>query len=181
MPLSRLFLVKVFKQNKKLFVLFCVFVFLCFYFNFKGVETTPFFIWAMYAGKMTPKEKHRIITVMYNDDQSFNLPHTFQEPKSMMIYFTINHYRKIEANNMIDPMDNVLTAVLPHYPFMKPFSEKLLSQPGDNARYLQWLKTYLQSIVAVPVNNVTVYERLVHFNDEGRVIEDSSKILYSIQ
>jgi len=181
MWLNKLFLVKVFRQNKILFTLFCAFICCCFYFNYKGVETTPFFIWAMYAGKMTPKEQYKIITVAYNDDKTFNLEHTFQEPQSMMIYFTINHYRKIEANSMTDPMQNVLATVLPNHPFLRRFSDRLLSKPADNARYLQWLKSYLQSIVGEPVDNVTVYERLVHFNTNGGVTEDSRKILYSIQ
>lgn len=181
MWLNRLFLVKVFKQNKWLFSLFTGFIIFSFYFNYKGVETTPFFIWAMYAGQMTPKEEYSIVTVTYNDDKQFNLEHTFQEPKSMMIYFTINHYRKIEANNMEDPMQKVLATVLPHYPFLEPLSPRLVSIPVDNARYPQWLKAYLESIVNEPVYNVSVQERLVHFDTTGRIIEDSSKILYSIQ
>lgn len=181
MWLNKLFLVKVFKQNKILFSLFCAFICGCFFFNYKGVETTPFFIWAMYAGKMTPKEQYRLITVTYNDGKEFNLEHTFQEPRSMMIYFTLNHYRKIEANNMTDPMQNVLATVLPRHPFLRPVAGRLVSKPEDNARYLQWLKTYLQSIVGEPIDNVTVHERFVHFNANGRVAEDSSKILYLIQ
>ena len=165
-----------------MFVIFCGFICFSFYFNFKRIETTPFFIWGMYAGKMTPKNQYKIITVAYNDNKVFNRPHTFQEPQSMMIYFTLNHYRKIERNNMKDPMQNILTeTVLPHYPFLLPVAERLVSKPEDNARYLQWLKTYLQSIVSDHLNNVTVYERMIHYNINGKVSEDSSKILYSIQ
>ncbi|MEJ7589118.1 MAG: hypothetical protein WKI04_16295 [Ferruginibacter sp.] len=178
---NKLFLVQVFGLNKKLFAVFCAFILLSIYVNYKRVETTPFFIWAMYAGKMQPREQYKILTVSYNDGKVFNLPYTFQEPRSMMVYFTLNHYGKIAANNMNDPMEQVLSGVLPHYPFLRPLSGKLVSTPGDNARYLPWLKTYLQSIVGEPVNNVTVHERYLHFDPDNRVSEDSSKILYFVQ
>lgn len=179
---DKFFLVKVYKQSKALFAIFCSFICLVFYFNYKGIETTPFFIWAMYAGKISPKKEYKIVTVTFNENKVFNLPHTFQEPKSMMIYFTINHYRKIENNNMTDPLQNILTAtLLPHYPFLVAVEDGLVSKPEDNARYLQWLKKYLQSIVGIPVNNITVYERMMHYNINSKLVEDSSKILYTIK
>ena len=178
----KLFLVKVFKQSKILFAIFCCFICIIFYFNYKGIETTPFFIWAMYSGKMAPKKEYKIVTVTYNENKVFNLPHTFQEPKLMMIYFTINHYRKIENNNMTDPLQNILTGtLLPHYPFLVAVEDRLVSKPEDNARYLQWLKKYLQSIVSISINNVTVYERMMHYNINSKLVEDSSKILYTIK
>ena len=178
---NRLFLVKVFKKNKFLFLLFWSFIAGSFYFNYKGVETTPFFIWAMFAGKMEPKAEYKIVTVSYNDGKTFNLPHTFNEPRSMMVYFTLNHYRKIDANRMEDPMKDVLSTVLPRYPFLVPYAERLVTEPEENKRYLQWLKDYLSSIIGETVNNATVYERLVHFTTGGKVEEDGNRILYTIQ
>jgi hypothetical protein len=81
----------------------------------------------------------------------------------MMVYFTLNHYRKIDANRMEDPMKDVLSTVLPHYPFLVPYAERLVTEPEENKRYLQWLKEYLSSILGETVYNVTVHERLVHF------------------
>jgi hypothetical protein len=75
----------------------------------------------------------------------------------------------------------VLATVVPRHPFLRPFAGRLVSTPEQNARYLPWLKRYLQSLAGEPVYNLTIHQKLVHFDANSRVIEDSSKVLYAIQ
>ena len=180
MTFKKVFLWTVYKQNKGLCAFFCAFIFFTFYFNYKQIEVTPFFIWDMYSSVMQEKKQYKIVTVNYNNTV-YNKPHTFNEPQYIPIYYSINHYRNIERNNMTDPMQEVFARVLPNNPFIVPYTNRLINTPENNRRYLKWLETYLQSLTSTPINNVTVFEKTVHFHTTGRVIEDSSKILYAIK
>jgi len=134
----------------------------------------------MYSGTIIQKKEYTILTVSYNGNNVINFTHTFQEPKSMMVYFTLEHYKKIEANNMVDPMQNVIANIAEHHPFILPWANKIPSEKADNAKYMSWLKNYLEVICGQPINEITVYQRMVHFNSNGTVTEDSNKILYVI-
>ena len=182
MQFHKWFLVTVFKENKWLFGIFSIFILFGIYFNYKGIETTPFFIYAMYAGKEEPQSHYRITTIIYNDNQPVNIRHTWQEPMSMMLYYTLNHYRRIEKNNMTDPMyGSIFNTVLPKYPFLYPVSGRLINQPADIALYFPWFKKYLQSIVHVPIKRIFIFEKTIHYQPDGTVVADSSKLLYSIK
>ena len=179
---KKLFLFKVFKQNKFLFFVFTSFTLLSFYFNYTTVETTPFFGWGMYSAKETVAKSHKIIVVKYNDGKMLQFPHTYEEPKSMMVYFTINYYKNILNNNRKDLLVNNLEQNLyPKYPFIKNFGPKLVCTEADVEAYLPWLKKYIESISDEPINNIDVYEYDVSYANTGRIVTNDSTLLYSIK
>lgn len=182
MNLHKLFIVKVFRQSRFLVIVFLLLLSFNMYINYRGIETTPFFIFSMYAGKMTPQPQYKMLTITYNNDQPVNFPHTWQEPQAMMLYYTLSHYRKMDQNNMTDPMNNAgFNRMLARYRFLNPVSHNLINQPTDIAGYFAWLKKYTESIVNTPVKSISVFEKTIHYNALGRVVEDNSELLYSIK
>jgi hypothetical protein len=176
---NNLFFVKVFKHNKFLFILFLGFTLGSLFFNYKTVETTPFFVWGMYSAKETVPQSHKIIVVKYNNSKMLCMPHTYQEPMSMMVYFTLNYYTDILQNNNKDYLQrNLESNYYIKYPFIKKFGAKLYTNPNEVANYLPWLKKYIASIVNEPVTNFDVYQCQVKYNVQQHVELLNAKKLY---
>lgn len=170
-----------FKQNKFLFFIFSSFLCLSIFFNYKTVETTPFFAWGMFSAHEQIAKTYKIIIVRYNDSNELYFPHTFQEPNSMMIYFTVNYYKNMLENEGQDDLQKSLkNRMYIKYPFLKKIGPVLYCNENDLKGYLPWLKKYISSFVSEPIYNLKIYEYTLRYAENEHIIVDHKHLLYNI-
>ena len=175
-----MFLKKVYNENKFLFYLFSFFCLGQFFFLFKGVETTPFYLYGMYSEKETPQKEYSIFIIEVNDKE-FNydaLPAANRE----MIISSLEHYFALDQNNFYD---TILPTVEKR--FNGKVSEeknqiivsRLTNDSTDKAPYQKWLKNYLAETMKADIKSLKIYN--AYFSYEPKLHLQRKELLFETE
>ena len=156
--MKKLFLIRIYRENKFLFYIFCLFCTGQIFFLWKGVETTPFYLYGMYSAKQYPKESYRIFIIEINGKE-FNYDKLPSANREMTIS-SLEHYCALDENNF---RDTILPAVEKR--FKGKFSEKnfqimasrITNDSTDKIPYQDWLKDYLTQTTGEEISSLKVF------------------------
>lgn len=159
MNLNQLYLVKVFKQSKLLFVGVMVFIFFQLFFNFKRIHSFPWFVWDMYSRPVKVNKVNSIYEIVVDGE---SIPYT-ELPYwgEIGVYKTFRMYNKMVINQYQDPMDAAIKNKCRFLPdaFYPILNDKINNQGFETATYPAWLHQYLEKqlnrkIALLEVNEV---------------------------
>lgn len=154
--LQNLYLVRLFRQNKILFVFVMLFIFFQGYFNQKRMHSFPWFVWDMYSRTETLPDTLTQSEVFIDGKRLdvTNIP-IWQEATILHTYKMYNWQR---MNNYNDPMDAVVkerTRLFPEriYSFV---AYKINNHPEESKNYPMWLHRYMETILKKKIKSVEI-------------------------
>jgi hypothetical protein len=178
--MRKLYLVRCFYDNKILFALLILFIAAICYGHKTGLPVTPAFISNLYILKGdTRKDSFLFITV--NGQTQLNLSHTFDEPRRMMIYSTLEAYHQGMLNGATDPMQAAIDQTVGKHPFLRGLRTAIGCRKSDYDRYLPWLLKYMQYSVSDSIKRLDIGMSFIHYDDRNLPVADSTKHLYQIE
>ena len=161
--MQRTYLGILWKMNKGLFVLACLFIAgLCVPLII-GFEITPFYDWKMYAFRLHPRNEYNTYVLRYNG-REYNKPHTVTDYQRMMIMYTMPHYDMIRSTGDTLPF-YTKTSYLALAAFRFNRRDTALQvTTADLNRYPKWLKRYTEQqtgerISSIEVDRITLVYR----------------------
>lgn len=169
--ISRLFLYKVYKFNKKLFTFFVTFAGLTMMGNLTGNEVTPFFVWGMYSEKEAPPTDYEIFRITVNnkivDYTTGYLPSNRFFLQSPLIYYTM-------MKNGEDPTALFLRRKLKNrFSTIQPYASDVLNSTKEYKEFPLWYQRYLQQTTGERIQNFKVEVLKTSF-DSGNAIKINS-------
>jgi hypothetical protein len=178
--MRKLYLVRCFYNNKIFFALLIIFIAAVCYGHKTNLPITPAFISNVYILKGdTKKDSFLFITV--NGTTLLNLHHTFDEPRRMMIYSTLETYRQAALNGGTDPELALIDRTVKKHPFLHGLRQAIGWKAGNYDHYLPWLLKYIRASVSDSVKRLDVGVAYIHYNDRNLPVTDSTKPLYHIE
>lgn len=153
----QLFLVEVWKSSKRTFVLFSSVILLTFYCTVIQFEITPFFLWAHYSEKQSPKESYERIYIKINNEL-LNLP-SIKRSTREMIQIPTEEFCSLEESNY----ENITAQMIRRKwkgrfsdEFVEKFIDQVTSTKADGKKFLPWLSRYIERTCNVKVSKVEV-------------------------
>ena len=157
------------KMNKGLFTLVCLFITgLCLPIII-GFEITPFYDWKMYAFPMQPRGEYNTYVLNYNGKE-YNKPHTVTDYRRMMIMYTMPHYDMIR--NMGDTLPfytKTSHVILGAFRYNRR-DTNLQMTTADLNRYPEWLKRYTAEQTGEKINHIEVDRITLIYDRDNHVV-----------
>ncbi|MDP4151724.1 MAG: hypothetical protein Q8927_06565 [Bacteroidota bacterium] len=176
--LSRLYLVRCFRENKFLFIVICLFLALAAYDHRTGNEITPAFVFSMFSQKHVSTQGNFFL-IRVNGGDTLNMHHTIDEPRRMMIFSTLSAYHDGQLAGPGDPHRDAVAAIVAKHPFMAALSRGACCSRADYERYLPWLLGYLRHAVDEKIERIDIEQCWFHYDAENLPVTDSLKPLYA--
>ena len=153
------FLAKVYDHDKRLFLLFSIFLVLQIFFTWKGVETIPFFNYGMYSARLFPQAEYHATVIRWNDSIEdiallSGLPVNY-------LFSILQRYSMLKQHNFSDPLDETVRERF-NWVDNKTSGKimgRLENTPADEASFNNWLCSYLQKFSADKISTVLVTDR----------------------
>jgi len=139
-----------------LFFLAIIFIGAVLYGHKSSCEITPALVPGMYAG-VEQRSTDDFLVIMA-DSELLDLHHTFDEPRRMMIYFTLSAFYQ---------------AV--------PYQGAAVNTREDYGRYLPWLLQYIRHSVNKDIQRLGIYQLHVHYDKQNLPVADYRKKLYELE
>jgi hypothetical protein len=143
------------------------------------VEFTPFFHFGAYSQKIEISQDY-FFSIQIDNGRNLNFPHTFDEPRRMMIFSTLNNYHEGILNNKTDPSGISGAAIAKKYRLLAPIQKAAFCKANDYNNYLGWLKKYLQLSVNPGIKKIKIFQNYLHFDNSNVPLLDSSILKYQI-
>ncbi len=174
---QNLYLVRVWKQSKLVFLFILLFASLQLFFNIKREYNFPFIVWDMYSRHQEVPEVSSLF-VFYLDGKLYN--HTqlpiWKEETSMK---TFRMYNWQKMNNDHDPMDGSVqyrTRYLPQW-FYHYAASKIDNHPEEYQNYPDWLFYYLRKATQTYFKKLEVKE-LKYYYKNGKYVPTGEEYTY---
>ena len=178
--MKKLYLISCFRRNKGIFALSIVFILMICYGHKTNLPITPAFITNMYILKSDSKtDSFLFITI--NGRTPLNLSHTFDEPRRMMIYSTLEAYHQGMLNGETDPLQTSIDRTVSKHPFLRGLRAAICCRKADYEHYLPWLLQYMQEAVSDSIKRLDIGMAFIHYDDRNLPVGDSTKYLYQIE
>ncbi len=178
--MRKLYLVRCFFENKIFFALLVLFIAAVYYGHKTNLPITPAFITNMFILKGDTK-KDSYLTITVNGQTLLNLTHTFDEPRRMMIYSTLDAYHQGMLNGEKDPMLASIDQTVSKHPFLRGLRSAIGCRKTDYDQYLPWLLKYIQTSVSDSIKRLDIGMAYIHYDDRNLPVADSTKPLYHIE
>ena len=152
-----LFLVKVYRNSKPLFILFVLFVLGQIFFSAKMVQTFPFFNYGMYSAPQPRYETYTALQIDVNDEK-FD-PYEYQGFAIDFMYSNLWEYRKLQEHDWVDPNEktvrkrfegNVSDATL------EDLLTQLTIQRDDIDNFMPWLTKHISKVYDKPIRKIVI-------------------------
>jgi len=178
--MNKLYLISCFRRSKAFFALLVLFIIMAAYGHKTNLPITPAFISNMYILKGDSKTGS-FLWIAINRQTELNLYHTFDEPRRMMIYSTLEAYHQGILNGETDPQQASIDRTVGKYPFLRGLRGAICCRKADYDHYLPWLLRYMQSAVSDSIKRLDIGISFIHYNDRNLPVTDSTKYLYHIE
>ena len=165
MQMERLYLVRLFREKRWLFVVVLLFCVGQGFFHFKGVETVPFFLYGMYSA---PQHETTLFfgkaSIIVEEDGEVLPLSDLPGLNKDMIQTSAGRYYGAERRSWGDPLAPEL-----EYRFASWLSsdqlhlltERLTNDADDAAAFRAWFRRYLERTYGRPLGKISVYLRAV--------------------
>ena len=152
--LNNLYLVRLFRQNKILFVFILLFIFFQLYFNQKRIHSFPWFVWDMYSRTETLPDTITQ-TEVFIDGKRLDVTKIpiWQEAT---ILHTYKMYNWQKMNNYNDPMNDAVKERTRYFPEQAYHfvAYKINNHQDEAERYPDWLQQYLENVLHQKIKSV---------------------------
>ena len=176
------YLGKLYQKDKTIFTFATLFIGLSVFANAIRLETSPFFLWNLYALKQSPKQEYTIYEIRYNEGKLLNFQHTWRAPQQQFLTGPLFYYAEMKANGGIDPLQIYLEHFwIKKHPFYKYLITRLYNTRSDYNAFPAWYKNYLSSIEKRPIENVYILKKTLNFQENGNITEISTDTAVSIR
>jgi hypothetical protein len=176
------YLGKLYQKDKTIFAFATLFIGLSVFANAIRLETSPFFLWNLYALKQSPKQEYTIYEIRYNKGELVNFQHTWRAPQQQFLTAPLFYYSDMKTNGGLDPLQIYLGGLwVKKHPLFKSLVPRLTNSQSDYDAFPQWYKFYLSSIEKRPVKNVYVLKKRLNFIENGNITEISADSVLSIR
>lgn len=165
MKLSNLFLVKLWRNDKRLLFTALIFISGQTFFTYKGVETFPFLHWGMYSAPIKAQDTFSVVSFKIDKEQIRISDLT--DGQKRMVEGSFNWYHKLLLNHYFDS-----TALVIHQRFFDKLSDEryksvvatLTNDSSAVAAYPKWLFQYLADMRLVQNANMEARVIRVKYN-----------------
>lgn len=164
------------RRDKKLFAVACLFIAGALVPQAVHFEITPFYDWKMYAFPVQPHREYDAY-VLYYDGKVFNMPHTWQDYRRMMITYTLPHYAVMKQTG-----DTLPFYTHTSYAFLAAFrwnrrDNRLHTTPADLDQYPAWLGRYLAQQTGGPIGHFYVQRFGLRYDRHNRILAVPGEIV----
>jgi hypothetical protein len=181
MPFKDTYLGILRRRNKPMFRAVAVFMSVTLLINATRNEITPFFVWAMYAGKSAEVDTFPVFVLQYNDGKVFHAPHTWKDHKRMMFFYTIDHYTLLRDNDYTDPDMQKAGSIMGKAGMSGMPLGELYTDRAAMQQYPAWLMRYMQANLGEHIDSISVYRKWMRYGKDGRVTTARSELLFKAQ
>lgn len=153
-----------FKKFPKLSYFFILFFALNLFFIAIKLQVAPFFLYGMYSEKIPATSEFKTISILVNGRDLKDYGVALREHE--FLSSALESYLNMKRNGGIDPVQSRVEARYgfltqsPVYPLIR---EKIFNPPGAVDRFEPWYRQRISRLLGVPVNTVTIEERLYHY------------------
>ncbi|MDB5226160.1 MAG: hypothetical protein JWN78_353 [Bacteroidota bacterium] len=159
------YLVRLFRQNKILFIFVLLFIFFQLYFNQKRIHSFPWFVWDMYSREESMPDTVTQ-TEVFIDGKRLDVTHIpiWQEATILHTYKMYN-WQKMNGDN--DPINDEVKKRTRYFPerVYHFVAYKINNHPEESQQYPAWLKNYLEKRLHQKINHVELKD--VQYKYEG--------------
>ncbi len=178
------YLFRLYKTNKLLFVVVCLFVSLNLLFNlvYKS-QVTPIFQWSMYSQPLPDQQVYSILEIRYNENILIAFPHTWEEPRKVLFTNTSWLFMNLKSNGPDYVKDHYINRWMPQHPlFGRLFTGfKNYNDVDELKKFPLWLKRYLEQETGEKIYKIDLYKVNVAFGQSGSVKKISSTLVHTIK
>ena len=173
--MKNLFFYKLYKFDRRLFFLIAAFTTLTVLCNIKGVEITPFFIWAMYSEKENDANKYEIFRILINDSTLVDYASGYTDNNRFFLSAPLSYYLKIKRSNFKEPTLSFISNKLGNnYRTVQPLAERIYTSNLHSKQFIDWYIRFLQQSTKHPVRKLEVAVLTCSFNERQQLQTDSS-------
>jgi hypothetical protein len=165
------YLGKLYIADRLLFLIVFTFFFCSVLANIIKLEVTPFFVWDLYAWKFKPVSEYTLSEVHYNDSGLVSIPHTWNEPRKMMLFDPLNFYMGVHVTKTRTDWerDYLENSWGPKHARFKPILPYLYNQPAQFDAFPAWYKDYLSRQVSDTIRSIYILLKKVRYTATGSV------------
>lgn len=157
------FLKIVYNKDKKMFVVFSVFIILSFITTIFRREIMPFFTWSMYSYPEIERDTNVFYLLEYNN-KVYNYPNIWDHNKRIIYFYTISYYFECIPNNGYDNTQIKLINLLnSNKTSFKKDNFFLLKK--DTSDYIKWLKRYIENVTNEKIYSLNIYRMSVNYTN----------------
>ena len=173
---------KLFKRDKPLFLVVFLFFALSIFSNLIRLNTTPFFLFDMYAVKIPVLKTYSLYEVYYGEGQRVDIPHTWLQPRKMLLTEPLSRYIEYGlTGGSADPFGVYLKNDWgPRHPRFRSLIPYLYDSSAQYDAFPAWYKRYLSEQVDGPVGRIYVLEKVIGFDANGWATALSSDTAFVI-
>lgn len=166
------FLYRVYRFDKKLFILLVFFISATIFTNLLGWQIAPFFVWGMYSEKEKQINEYGILKITVNDSVlvDYYSP-DLHGANSFFLGTPLQLYLDMKEKDGIDPTKLFLQEKLKNkYYLVKDVADKVLNGQTEYQSFLLWFKRYLEQTLKIKVNSFKIemlrgnYDSTNHFH-----------------
>ncbi len=178
------YLFHLFKTNKLLFGVVCLFISLNLLFNliYKS-QITAIFQWSMYAQPLPDQQEYEILEIRYNENKLLAFPHTWEEPRKVLFTNPSWLFMNLQSNGADYARDHYINNWLPkHALFSRLFKDfKNYNDVAEIEKFPSWLKRYMEQETGEKIYKIDLYKINVSFEASGSVKKISSTLVHTIK
>ncbi len=177
---SNLYLVRLYRQHKVLFL--CVVVFCLLNLNanfFFGGQQTPFYRYSMYDAPIPGKETYTILETVYNADTRLLFPHTWQQFTKYTFSYPLSRYMFIQDNHGRDPLADYIDRWNARHSSIASLFGEMKFYPGEEemSRFPSWYVNKVAHYTGEQTDSVRILKVSVRFNQDGKPVKTDSQWL----
>jgi hypothetical protein len=172
---------KLFLKDKFVFCLVFLFFLFSVVANMIKLETTPFFLWNLYAERYYPEKDYTIHEIRYNN-KILNFRNSWRQPEQILLMDPLLSYISVRHDHQPDYWHSYLEDhwTVKH-PRFKSWIPKLSNQQAQYDAFPGWYVKYLSSIVNEPIVGLTVLRKKLHYERDGRIVAIASDTVLLIR
>lgn len=172
------YLVRLFRQNKILFVFVLLFIFFQFYFNQKRIHSFPWFVWDMYSRVETLPDTITQTEVFVDGVRLDITGMSIWEESTILHTYKMYNWQKM--NNYNDPMNETVKERTRYFPqqVYHFVAYKINNHREEAEKYPDWLHQYLETVLKKKIKTVELKDVQYKFaNGKFNDIHNSWSVL----
>ena len=163
------FLARLYRQSRMAFCLVFAFFVCSIAANLIRLETTPFFVWNMYAQRNADQTSYTIFEVRYNG-KPLVYGHSWLQPQQVVANDPLLDYLSFSVDRRPNFWQQYLEGSwMQKHPTFRPALPFLINQKDKYEAFPAWYLRYISAITKEKVDDIRVIRKLVAFNHSGQV------------
>ena len=176
---EKLFLPKVYRENRWLFYLIIIYLALQGFVLYKGVKNTPFYLWGMYSRPAHVHETYEYPIIVADSNEV--LYSSLKGWEREILTNAIKRYRSLQNNQFNDPLKTVVDKRFKYRvpdEYYRYSLRQLTNIPEIEQDFPLWHHRYLEQVLGRSVKRVAVFSGEYYYDPSGRLHEKDRHLLF---